>query len=292
MAKDDRNQVPGMVSGGPKGGSKGKPGKPGKGGRMSVASARKSSGDRTQLIIGAVAILVIVAVIVVGLVMYSKNSAVQGSGYGASTKSVATMDSAGAITVSNGSPDLKLDVYEDPLCPICADLEHQYGEQMAKAVDAGELSLTYKMVDFLNEASNSKDYSTRALAALMAVAKVDGAKPGVWMSFHTALYDAKNQPKENGSTDLSNADLADLAGTVGASDEAKKLISDGGEMAAAKADAQTNLKSLTDAAAKVGRGAGTPTVTKDGVPLSTNDVDWLTNLLPKSDNAPAPTSSN
>jgi protein-disulfide isomerase len=273
VAKNDRNNVPGIVSGGPKGGAKGK-------GRVSVASARKSSGDRTQLIIGAVAIVVIVAVIVVGLVMYSKNSAVQGGDYGVSTKSVATINDAGDVTVSNGDPTLALDFYEDALCPICADLEHQYGGQIAKAVDEGQLKATYKMVDFLNAASFSKDYSTRALAALMTVAKVDGSKPGVWMQFHTALYDAKNQPKENGTSDLSNQQLADLAGTVGASDEAQKQIAAGTEVAAATKDAKTHLDALTAAAEKVGRSAGTPTVTKDGVPLNTNDVNWLTNLLP------------
>ncbi|MEO7125049.1 MAG: thioredoxin domain-containing protein [Nakamurella sp.] len=290
MAKDDRNKVPGIVSGGPKGGSKGKVGKPGKGDRMSVASARKSSGDRTQLIIGAVAILIIIAVIVVGLVMYSKNNAVQGAG-NVSTKSVATMSAPGEITVSNGSPALKLDVYEDALCPICADLEHQFGGQMAKAVDDGQLTLTYKMVDFLNSSSHSGTYSARALAALMTVAKVDGAKPGVWMAFHTALYNADNQPKEGGTTDLSNAQLADLAGKLGASADAKKQITDGVEVSAATASATANLASLTAAAAKVGRGAGTPTVTKDGVPVDTNDTAWLTNLLPKSESS-TPTSSN
>lgn len=273
MAKDDRNRMPGMVSGGPKG-------KPGKSARVSVAAARKSSGDRTQLIIGGVAIAIIIAVIVVGIMMYSKNSATQGEGYGTSTKSVATMDDAGVVTVSNGSPKLSLDVYEDALCPICADFEHQYGQQMAKAVDDGQLQLKFRMVDFLNSASASGDYSTRAYGALLAVAKNDGAKPGLFMSFHTAIYDAKNQPKENGTKDLSNEDLAKLAGQVGASEATQKLIADGSEVAAAKKDAQTNLNSLRDAAAKVGRSPGTPTIAKDGVPISTNDVNWLTNLLP------------
>lgn len=289
MAKGDRNQVPGIVSGGPKGGQKGKPGKSG---RVSVASARKSSGDRTQLIIGGVAIIVIVAVIVIGLVMYSKNSAVQGGGY-VSTKSVATINDQGSVTVSNGDAKLALTFYEDALCPICADLEHQYGGQVAKAVDDGQLKATYSMVDFLNPESFSKDYSTRALAALMTVAKVDGSKPGVWMQFHTALYEAKNQPKENGTSDLSNKQLADLAGTVGASQEAQKEIAAGTDVAAATKDAQTHMTALTAAAAKVGSGAGTPTVTgADGIPINTNNVDWLTELLPKSaSGSTAPTTS-
>lgn len=280
MAKRDRGQVPGIVSGGPKGGPKGKPGK---GGRVSVASARKSSGDRTQLIIGAVAILVIIAVIVVGLVLYSKNSATQGEGYGSSTLSVATVDDAGVITVANGDPELSLDVYEDALCPICGDFEHQYGQQIAQAIDEGQLEVKYRMVDFLNGASHSGDYSTRAYGALLAVAKNDGATPGVFMAFHTAIYDSKNQPKENSSSDLSNQQLADLAGDAGVSDATQKLIADGAEVGAAKANAQTNMATLTEVAAKVGRGPGTPTVAKDGIPISTNDVNWLANMLPAKD---------
>ena len=291
MAKSGRGPVPGPASGGPKGTK----GKSGKGGRASVAAARRSSGDRTQLIIGGVAIVVIIAVIAIGLVLHSRNTAQQGAGYGTSTKSVATMDANGVITVTpvgNGSPGVVLDVYEDALCPLCADFEHQFGQQIAKAVDDGQLGLHYRMVDFLDGSSHSGTYSTRAYGALMAVAKGDGSKPGGFMAFHTAIYDAKNQPKENGSTDLSNAELAKLAGQVGASAATQKQISDGADVEAAQKDAQTNLTSLTDVAAKVGRQAGTPTVAKDGVPLNTNDVNWLTNLLPKSgSSSPAPTSS-
>lgn len=272
MAKGDRKQVPGMVSGASKGKSAGR-------GRVSVAAVRKSSGDRTQLIIGGVAIAVIVAVIVVGIMMYSKNSATQADGYGTSTLSVATVDDAGVVTVSNGSPELSLDVYEDALCPICADFEAQYGQQMAKAVDDGQLELKFRMVDFLNAASFSKDYSTRAYAALMTVAEEDGANPGVFMSFHTAIFDSKNQPRENGSKDLTNEELADIAADAGASEETQQLIADGTHVAAAAANAQSNLETLREAAAKVGRSAGTPTVAKDGIPLATNDVDWLTNQL-------------
>src|SRR5690606_21434692 len=170
--------------------------------------------------------------IVVGLVLYSKNSATQGEGYGSSTLSVATVDDAGVITVANGNPELSLDVYEDALCPICGDFEHQYGQQIAQAIDEGQLEVKYRMVDFLNGASHSGDYSTRAYGALLAVAKNDGATPGVFMAFHTAIYDSKNQPKENSSSDLSNEQLADLAGDAGVSDATQKLIADGAAVGA------------------------------------------------------------
>lgn len=293
MAKNKQGQVPGMVSGGPGGGPKGGPkgGTKGKAGRVSVASARKSSGDRTQLIIGAAALVVIIVVIAVGISMYSKNSATQGEGYGGSTKSVATVDDAGVVTVSNGDAALKLDIYEDALCPICADFEHQYGQQIAKALDDGQLVATYRMVDFLNGASFSGDYSTRAYAALLAVAKNDGSKPGVFMAFHTALYDAKNQPKENGSADLTNEQLGELAAKSGASEATQKEIAEGTDVKAASSNAQSNLATLRTAAEKVGRSPGTPTVVKDGLPIATNDVNWLTSLLPAAAQTDATTTS-
>lgn len=296
MAKSGRGQVPGIASTGPKGSAPGRPkgspkGKAGKGGRASVAAARRSKGDRTQLIIGGAAILVIILVIVVGLVLHARNTATQGAGYGTSTKSVATMDAGGIVTVQNGNPTLVLDVYEDALCPLCAEFEHQYGQQIAKAIDDGQLGVRYHMVAFLDPSSHSGTYSTRAYAALMAVAKDGGSTPGQFMSFHTALYDAKNQPAESGSSDLSNEQLAKLAGQIGASAATQQLISAGADVSAAQANAKTNLDSLTAVAAKVGRQAGTPTVARDGVPLNTNDTSWLTNLLPKAKtSSSAPTS--
>jgi protein-disulfide isomerase len=292
-----------MVSGGPRSaGTSGRPG-PGKpaagkapsgktasgkpasskgktGARQSIAAARRSSGDRTQLIIGGVAVVVIIAIIAVGLVLYNKNSAVPESGYGVSTASTASVDDSGIITVSNGSPDLVLDIYEDGLCPVCGHFEGQFGEQISKAIDQGQLTVRYHMVDFLNSRSHSGDYSTRAYAALMAVAKGDGDKPGVFMQFHSALFDSKNQPVESGSSDLSNAQLASLAGANGASKATQEQVSGGAEVQAATTDAQTNLQKLSAIAAQSGQSAGTPTVVKDGTPVQINDVDWLTKLLP------------
>jgi len=278
----------GSRGGGPSGKSSGKGSAKGNrsGGarsRQSVAAARRSSGDRTQLIIGGVAVVVIIAIIVVGLVLYKKNTAVQGSGYGVSKSSTASVDDKGIITVSNGTPTLALDVYEDGLCPACASFEAQFGQQIAKAIDDGQLTVRYHMVNFLNSSSHSGTYSTRAYAALIAVAQGDGDQPGVFMQFHAALYDPKNQPDENGSSDLSNAQLASLAGSVGASQQTQDAISDGTNVAAAGTDAAANLTSLKSLAAKAGTTSyGTPTVAKDGSIVAINDVDWLTRMLPSS----------
>ena len=137
--------------------------------RKSVAQARTSnSNNRTQLIIGAVAIVVIAAIIIIGIVMNQKETAVQNAGYGASTKSVAT-EANGVVTVSNptaaGTSPKVIDLYEDALCPVCAEFEAQFGQQINQAVDEGKLTVNVHMLTFLDPRSFSKNYSTRAAAA-------------------------------------------------------------------------------------------------------------------------------
>ena len=247
-------------------------------GRQSVAAARKSSGgsNRTQLIIGGVAVLVIGAIIVFGLVLNKQQTAVQAEGYGASTQSVAT-ESNGVVTVSKpgAAPSLTLDIYEDALCPICAEFERQYGQQINQAIDSGTLAVNYHMLNFLNPSSFSKDYSSRAAAALLCVAQQSGTQAGVYLAFHSALFSPDHQPEEGGSSDLTNDELAALATSSGASAAAAQCTSSGQNVAAAEAAATASSATLS---AATGGRVATPTVVKDGVPVSLS-VNWLGELL-------------
>ncbi len=256
------------------GGSKGKGNA-----RQSVAAARKSnpSNNRTQLIIGGVAVVVIIAIIVVGLVLNRQQTATQAEGYGASTQSVATASADGVVTVTRPGSSAKatIDVYEDALCPACAELERQFGQQINQELDNGNLTVNYRMVDFLNPRSHSGDYSSRAAGALLCVAQNSGSQPGVYMSFHSAVFAPENQPAENGSSDLSNQQLADLAKAAGASDPAVACIAAGQQVQAATAAATTFMADLDQI---TGGRAGTPTVVMDGKPVQLNS-DWLSNLV-------------
>ena len=246
-------------------------------GRKSVAAARKSSGsNRTQLIIGGIAIVVIVVIIVVGLVLNRQQTAVQAEGYGASTQSVAT-ESGGIVTVSKpgSTPAVTIDLYEDALCPICAEFERQYGQQINKAVDDGTLAMNVHMLDFLNKSSPSGDYSTRAAAALLCVAQQSGSQPGVYLAFHSALFSADHQPTEGGSSDLSNDQLAALATASGASPAAASCVSSGANVTAAASSATASSATLSQA---TGGRVATPTVVHNGVPVSLS-VNWLGTLL-------------
>ena len=249
--------------------------------RKSVAQARTSNtNNRTQLIIGAVAIVVIAAIIIIGIVMNQKATQVQNAGYGASTKSVAT-ESGGVVTVSNptaaaGTSPKVIDLYEDALCPVCAEFEAQFGQQLNQAVDEGKLTVNVHMLTFLDPRSFSTNYSTRAAAALLCVAQQDGSQPGVYLGLHSALFASGTQPTEGGSADLTDQQLADLATSKGASDAAAQCITSAQNVAAATA-ADTS-SSATLSAATGGR-VGTPTVVQNGKPVDIQPPDWLTTLL-------------
>jgi protein-disulfide isomerase len=249
-------------------------------GRQSVAAARQStSSNRTQLIIGGIAIAVIIAIIAIGLVMNKKESAIQSEGYGASTQSVAT-ESNGIVTVSKPgtTPGTTIDVYEDALCPVCAEFERQFGQQINKALDEGTLAVNFHMLTFLDTQSFSQDYSTRASAALLCVAQQGGSTPGVYMKYHSTLLDSGTQPEERGTADLTNEQLAELATSSGAPAGAAECITSGQNIAAAEAAATASTETLRQA---TGGQVATPTVVHNGAPVQLS-VDWLSTLLGQS----------
>lgn len=273
MAKSPSKNPQPRPSGGGSTGS-GKPG--GKAGRQSVAAARQSSGsnNRTQLIIGAVAVVLIIAVVVTGLVLNKQKNKVQADGYGASTASTATVDN-GAVVISQGDPGKVIDVYEDAMCPICAEFEKQFGQQIAQSVDQGKLTVRLHMLNFLNPQSASQDYSTRAAAALLAVATEAGTQPGLVLKYHSALFSPDNQPKEGTSTDRTNDELAALAVASGAPESVRASIAAGKYVTEAAANAKASTDQLQAAVGKV----GTPTVLQNNAPIALNDVDWLTKIV-------------
>lgn len=105
-----------------------------------------------------------------------------------------------------GSGPIMVDAYVDFLCPYCRAFERNAGGTLARLIAAGQISLAYHPMDFLDAAS-STNYSTRAAAASGCAS--DG---GRFLEYARALFDS--QPPEGGSG-LSDAQLAELAGSVG-----------------------------------------------------------------------------
>lgn len=257
-------------------------------GRRSVAESRRSSGNKLTLILGGLSIVAIIVVIVAGFWMNARATAIPDDGYGLSQDSTVRIDDQGVLTVSapaSGASDaapLVLDFFVDAMDPDCADLERQFHQQIAKAIDDGRLIARYHVLDYLNQGSVSGDYSTRAFAALLDVARIDGDRPGAFMAFYSSLWEPDTQPEaipDGAKTDLDNAQLADLAGAAGASQRAQQRIADGAGVADARADAAHSLTLLKAAWDTVDGPVQTPTVVRDGTLVSLNGVDWLTDQL-------------
>ncbi|MGL6233741.1 MAG: thioredoxin domain-containing protein [Segniliparus sp.] len=178
------------------------------------------------------------------------------------------------VLATVGRPDaaVVLDVYEDFMCPACGAFEEAYGEQVAKAVGEGKLRVRFHMLNFLNRSSASKDYSSRAAGAALAVFQ---KAPDKFLAFHSKLFSQDTQPQEGSESDLSNDQLAQLAEGVGAGAAAADIRSGADVQAAVgAASAATNeLSGLLH-----GR-VFTPAVLKDGKPVDwAHDQQWLEHL--------------
>jgi len=238
-----------------------------------VAAARKNSGNRTMWLIGGAALVIVVAVAVVGIVLANRETKAVADGYG-SSKAVATIDATGVVTLSSGTPAVTIDVFEDPICPYCGAFEQKFGQQIAQSIDEGKLAVRYHLMNFLDANSASKDYSTRASAAVMCVAQKSGSTPGVYGKFHDLLFSSDVQPKEGSDSDHTSEELAQFATTAGAG-AAADCITSGANVDLAKSSFAQSQETLT---ATVG-GVSSPVVLNNNVQVNTQSADWLTTLL-------------
>lgn len=149
---------------------------------------------------------------------------------------------AGAVTVS---------VYYDYMCPYCAKFEAANAGALDKMVAAGEVTVEYHPVAFLDQQSQGAQYSTRAVQAVAYVADAD---PAHFVAFHEALL--ASQPAE-GTTGPTDAGIAAIAVTAGVPQAvADKIATDGAKF--------TEWVAATTQQAKLDKVTGTPTVRING----------------------------
>ncbi|GAA5086243.1 hypothetical protein GCM10023319_33030 [Nocardia iowensis] len=226
--------------------------------------------SKTTYALGAVA-LALIAVIVFAAVRWGHDEAsVRNEGYGAvhDPGVRVLLEPGGSILLGRPSAPKTIDIFEDPICPACGNMERIYGQEIAQKIDEGKLAVRYRLVNFLDNRSRSKDYSTRAVAANQCVA--EGGSGQVYSKFHMELFTTK-RPSEGGA-DLSNDELAAIARVAGAPESVLQCISTGAQVDAAR----TNATATTDAlGAALGGAAGTPTVFDGKTKIELNNEDWV-----------------
>ena len=132
--------------------------------------------------------------------------------------------SAGDI-LSIGDPAApgQIELYLDPLCPHSGKMIREQGSEIGRRIEAGRLHVNLRFVDFLEKYSASGTYDSRAIYASYVVADQSRSSEVTWR-FIEQIFSADQQPREEGSTDLSNDQLAGLAAHVGAPPSAQEMI--------------------------------------------------------------------
>ncbi|MFB9925296.1 DsbA family protein [Amycolatopsis halotolerans] len=245
----------------------------------SVAQARGSKSDRNKIIAIVVAIVVVAALVIGGVLwINSSKNATQDSAIQPGTSSAlgaGVVEKRDGAVVSVGKPGAPktIDLYADFLCPYCAKLQQDYGPRMEKAINDGQLTVRYHMVILLNKNSDPPGYSLDSANAALAAA--DQQK---FTAFHDALF--KNQPQEGGRG-YDKAQLIKLGQDLGISDPKFAQAVNAGTYDQPLQAAFQQIQGDQNLQQDFGNGQvgfGTPTVAVNGKAVPAQG-DWLTKIL-------------
>jgi len=175
--------------------------------------------------------------------------------------------------ISIGDPNAlgQIDLYLDPICPFSGKLIRSDGDELGRRIDNGALRVNVRFVNFLEKYSASGTYDRRAIYAAFVTAGESKSSDVAWR-FIQQIFAKEHQPREGGDTDLSNDQLAELAGRAGAPQSAQDLIRLGLPVGYdSRVIAANNLKLLHEFPEP-----GVPLVVIDGQVV--NDEEWLSRL--------------
>lgn len=158
----------------------------------------------------------------------------------------------GIAAAADGEP-VPVVVYVDVNCVHCAEFEQAYEAKIASWLDAGEITFEYRTVAFLDRSSPS-NYSSRGANAAACVADTN---PSSYWDFMNAIF----ANYDNG--EIKNAELADMAESVGAGDASDCIQNDGFRA----------FVNYADRLARVDQISGTPTVYVNGAETNANDFE-------------------
>jgi serine/threonine protein kinase, bacterial len=164
-----------------------------------------------------------------------------------------------------------IDIFDEPLCPHCSLFVTSSSADIARAVDAKKIAVRYHLLNFLDNDSASHDYSSRAVAASYCVAAAKD--PKMYTNFYVDLFGADFQPPMGGPADHSDADLADLARSVGAT-SAADCVQSGQLVSTANTRADKGLDALKQLVPE----ASTPRVFNGTTEVDISAPEWVSHL--------------
>ncbi|HET7667268.1 MAG TPA: thioredoxin domain-containing protein, partial [Mycobacterium sp.] len=176
------------------------------------------------------------------------------------------------IVAGFDSASAKIEIYTEPQCNHCADLQHDFGDQLAYYIAVGQLEVTYRPMTFLDDRTGG--YSGQVSNALFLAAEKPAATGTQFQRFVEQLW-AHQRP---GGQPPTHDELHDFATKAGMTDSAAKRISDGASVVDVKDMDEANFQFLYQIDPT---GMGTPTVydLSRSEKLDIYDNDWLKKLI-------------
>jgi serine/threonine protein kinase, bacterial len=176
------------------------------------------------------------------------------------------------VSLGSSAASTTIDIFNEPICPPCGSFIRSNASDIDTAVNNKKLAVRYHLLNFLDDKSHSKNYSTRAVAATYCVAAQND--PKLYADFYSGLFASNFQPAENAPEDRTDGELAQLSKTVGVDAAAIDCIKAGDDIATAKAKAAAGDATLTGLSA-----TGTPFVWDGTKAVNYQDPTWLTKLI-------------
>ena len=179
--------------------------------RQAKAALAARERRRRAVLAGAVAVAVLIVAGLVGWGLWAGRD----DDTGGANPPTATADGYG---FARGDGPAKVEIYADFLCPNCKQFQADLGPTIEQLVAAKKITVEYRPIAILDQASQGTRYSTRAAAASAAAS--DG---GRFHEFVKALYAA--QPDEN-TPGLDQARLIAIGRSVGLGDDFVQKVED------------------------------------------------------------------
>ena len=175
------------------------------------------------------------------------------------------------IVAGDPKAPIQIELYTEPQCTHCADLQKDVGKQLATYINLGQLAVTYRPMTFLD--AKPGGYSDHVANALFLAA---GPKTPA-KAFQAFVQDLWGH-QDPGGTGPSNDEMATMARESGIDAAAVDAIKAGKNALDLKAMADTNFEYLYEIDPV---DTGTPTVydLKKDKTLDLYDNNWLSKLM-------------
>lgn len=159
------------------------------------------------------------------------------------------------------------ELFEDFSCNYCAQLAENTDQQMLDEIQAGDLEVAIRSLNFLDRGEEGN--STNVLAAVLAT--VNSGDVELYWNFRKTMMDQQQQIYNQWSNDQ----FADLAESYGADSETVDAIRNGEYLEEAKSVAQSNADYLNEQTGNV----SSPRVLVDGQDAEGEDINnWVSEV--------------